>query len=115
MVVLVDGGAEDELGNRVNLNNFNRCWLVNSSSASPSTSIVILYINVKGTINSVNLRRWRERYASKASKLNHTYCHDSQFKQLFRFTVIIRFTIVGYRMRDRFTHVPFLHPSSITE
>ena len=56
-----------------------------------------------------------QTHVSKASKLNHTYCHYSQFKQLFRFTVIIRLTIVGYRMGDRFTHVTFLHPSSIAE
>ena len=38
MIVLVDGGAEGELANSINLKIFNRCSLVNSSSASPSSN-----------------------------------------------------------------------------
>ena len=50
-----------------------------------------------------------------ASKQNHTHRHNRQFKQFFSLAVIIRLTIVRYSMGDRFTHVSFLHPSSIAE
>ena len=44
LLVFVDGGSEVELANRINLKTFNRCWLVNSSSVSPSTNIIIIWL-----------------------------------------------------------------------